>query len=141
MRKTLITIALLLSAPLVSAEGCKSPENFAALVELIVETGQPWDYGLSLVKDEKSSKYYASLVRGDLPELYITQERWSRWHRRNRIDQWIMKFTVDDTYVLHKELVEKDHRFVREKRLSNKGVDAVECKIFRAFLRVLPNSK
>jgi hypothetical protein len=130
---------LLLFAPLVWAEGCKSPENFAALVELIVEMGQPSDYGLSLVKDERSGKYYASLVRGDLPELYITQERWTRRGRRNRVDQWIMKFTVGDTYVLHKELVEKDHRFVREKRLSNTGADAVECKIFRAFLRALPN--
>jgi len=139
MSKTLVTIALLLFAPLVWAEGCKSPENFAALVELIVEMGQPSDYGLSLVKDERSGKYYASLVRGDLPELYITQERWTRRGRRNRVDQWIMKFTVGDTYVLHKELVEKDHRFVREKRLSNTGADAVECKIFRAFLRALPN--
>ncbi len=141
MSKTLITIALLLLAPLVWAEGCKTPENFAALVELIVEMGQPSDYGLSLVKDERSGKYYASLVRGDLPELYITQERWTRRGHRNRIDQWIMKFTVDDTYVLHKELVEKDHRFVREKRLSNTGADAVECNIFRAFLGALPNSK
>jgi hypothetical protein len=141
MRMLLITIAWLLLAPLVWAEGCKSPANFAALVELIVEMGQPSDYGLSLEKNESSGKYYASLVRGDLPELYITQERWTKRGRRNRIDQWIMKFTVDDTYVLHKELLEKDHRFVREKRLSNKGVDAVECKIFSVFLGALPNSK
>jgi len=141
MSKLLITIACLLLAPPALAGGCKTPENFAALVELIVDLGQPSDYGLSLVKDERSDRYYASLVRGKLPELYITQEKWNGRGRKKRIDQWIMKFTVDDTYVLHKELVEKDHRFVREKPLSNKGVAAVECKIFRAFLGVLPNEK
>jgi hypothetical protein len=141
MRQILMAIALLLSSPLVWAEGCKNPENFAALVELIVEKGQPSDFGLILAKNESSGKYYASLVRGDLPELYIAQEMWTRRGRKNLIDQWIMKFTVDDTSVLHKELVEKDHRFVSEKRLSNDGSDAVECKIFRVFLKASPNSE
>jgi hypothetical protein len=134
MNKLLITIALVLLAPMAWAEGCKSPANFAALVELIVEMGQPSDYGLGLLRDEKSGKYYASLVPGDLPELYITQERWTGRGHKKRIDQWIMKFTVDDTEVLHKELVEKDQRVVREKQLSNRGADAVACNIFRALL-------
>jgi hypothetical protein len=105
---------------------------------LIVDVGQPSDYGLSLADNERPEKYYASLVRGDLPELYMMREKWRRRGHSYRIDQWIMKFTVDGNSVLHKELREQDHRVVREKRLSNKGADAVGCYIFRAFLGTLP---
>jgi hypothetical protein len=141
MSRLLIVVALLLPAPPAFADGCTTPENFAALVELIVDVGQSSDYGLSLVDDQKSYKYYASLVRGEFPELHLTQERWSRRGHGDRIDQWIMKFTVNGAYVLHKQLVEKDRRLVHEKRLPNKGADAVECNIFRVFLGALKNSR
>jgi hypothetical protein len=141
MRRLLPIVAILLAAPLAWTEGCKTPENFAALVELVVNVGQSSDYGLTLMDDEKSQKYYASLVRADFPELHLTQEKWTRRRRRDRVDQWIMIFTVDGTSVLHKQLVEKNHRLVGEKRLSNKGADRVECNVFRVFLPALRNSK
>ena len=56
---------------------------------------------------------------------------------RKRVDQWIMKFTFDGTYILHKQMAEKDYRLVHEKRLSNKGSDMVECDIFSVFLGTL----
>ena len=138
MSKFLIAIALLLPAPTAWAEGCRTPQKFAALVELIVRVGQTSDYGLTLASDEKPYKYYASLVRGDLPELHLTREKWKMQSRgRKRVDQWIMKFTFDGTYILHKQIAEKDHRLVHEKRLSNKGSDLVECDIFSVFLGTL----
>jgi hypothetical protein len=138
MRKFFIVIALLLPVPPAWAEGCRTPQNFAALVELIARVGQTSDYGLTLASDEKPYRYYASLVRGDLPELHLTRERWSRQLRgRNRVDQWVMKFTFDGTYILHKQIAEKDHRLVHEKRLSNKGSDMVECNIFSVLLGTL----
>ena len=136
--KFLIAIALLLPVPPAWAEGCRTPQNFAALVELIVRVGQTSDYGLTLASDENPYKYYASLVRGDLPELHLTRERWSRQSRgRNRVDQWVMNFTFDGTYILHKQMAEKDHRPVHEKRLSDKGSEMVECNIFSVLLGTL----
>jgi len=122
------------------AEQCNTADNFAALVELVVDAGRTTDYGITLANEQKSRKYYAALVRGDLPELHLTQQSWHRRWRQERVDLWIMRFTVYDTYIVHKQLVEKNHRLVREKRLSSKGVDAVECNVFHAFLGTLRTS-
>ena len=142
MSKLLLTIFWLVLAPLALAQGCGTPKNFEALVELVVNEGEPSDYGLSLTADEKPHKYYASLVRGeDLPELYMIQEKRARRGRKEHIDQWILKFTAEDTSVVHKALWEKDHRLLREKRLSSKGADEVGCGIFRAFLGTSPSPR
>jgi hypothetical protein len=126
---------LLLSTPLAWAQGCGTPQSFAAMVALIVNEGEPADYGLSLAAEERPYKYHASLVRGTtLPELYLMREKWTRRGNKDRVDQWVMKFTAEGSSVLHKEMLEENHRLVREKRLSNKGADQVGCHIFRKFL-------
>ena len=133
MRKLLMLVVL--STPLAWAQGCGTPQTFAAMVELIMNEGEPADYGLSLAAEERPYQYHASLVRGTaLPELYLTRERWTRRGNKDRIDQWVMEFAPEGNSVLHKELWEQNHRLLREKRLSNKGADQVGCHIFRKFL-------
>jgi hypothetical protein len=131
----LFRIALILMvSPLAWAQGCGTPKNFAALVGLLVDVGQPSELGLSLIDNEGPEKYYATLVRGEFPELFLTKEKWTKRHRQNRIDQWVLKYAIDSSSVLHKELREKGQHVVREKHLSTKKADGVECQIFGVFL-------
>jgi hypothetical protein len=140
-------IVLLLLSPLVRAEACGTPENFAALVGLILDTGQASEYGISLADEERADKHYASFVPPDylvntpMPELHMSQETWTKQGRTDHIDQWIIKFTVDGTYVLHRELAEQDQRLVHERPLPTDGSEMIACNIFRAFLKTLPSSR
>ena len=53
-----VTIVLLLLAPAVWAQGCNTPENLSALVDLIVSNGQPSGYGLSLSDEQSADRHY-----------------------------------------------------------------------------------
>ena len=68
----------------------------------------------------------------------MVQETWTKQGERVHIDQWIIQFTVQGTYVVHKELAEEDSRLVDEKQLPTDGVEMVICNVFGAFLPLLP---
>jgi hypothetical protein len=142
----IIIVLPLLAAP-GWAEGCTTPENFAALVGVILDQGQPTEYGVSVADDQRADKHYASFVPPDLlvsaatPELHMSQETWTRQGRVDHIDQWIIKFTLNGTFVLHRELAELDKQLLHETQLPTEGVDQVTCNIFRAFLGDLPTSR
>ena len=133
-----IVLLLLLPAPAVWAQSCNTPENIAALVDLIVSNGQPSGYGLSLSDERNADRHYVSFIPADLPELHMVQETWTTQGERVHIDQWIIQFTVQGRYVVHKELAEEDSRLVGEKQLPTAGVEAVICKVFDAFLPLFP---
>jgi len=132
---TLRTITLfLLLVPGAWAQQCTTPENFAALVELIMDKGRPSGYGLSVANDQRADKYYASFIPSDLPELHLIQELWTTEGHTDRIDQWIIQFTVHGMRVFHRELTERDQMLVLERQLPTTEVEAVACNIFHAFL-------
>ena len=129
----LVRIALILMlSPLAWAQACETPKNFAALVELIADVGEPSEFGSTLTENGRPEKYYATLIRGEFPELLLIREKWTKKGQKNRIDQWVLKYTVNGTFVWHKELREKGQRVVQP--LSTKGADVVGCQIFSAFL-------
>ena len=92
----MITVLLFLS-PGLWAQQCRTPENFSALIDLIMDKGQPSGYGLSVSNDARADKYYASFIPSDVPELHLIQEIWTSEGNTDRIDQWIIQFTVRGT--------------------------------------------
>jgi hypothetical protein len=136
----MITILLLLT-PGLWAEQCRTSENFSALVDLILDKGRPSGSGLSVANDQRADKYYASFFPSDLPELHLIQEIWTTEGHTDRIDQWILQFTVRGTQVYHRELTEENQTLVQERQLPITEVEAVACNIFHAFLPDTPGPR